>query len=60
LTNMCKSSAASTNMRGESGSPCRTLVLHLKNFQGTPFRRTVVDVRVKDVADPISPGGRPK
>lgn len=36
----CKISAAKTNNRGESGSPCLTPLLKGKLFPGTPFRRT--------------------
>jgi hypothetical protein len=29
-----------TNNKGDSGSPCLTPLLHLKNLPGTPFRST--------------------
>ena len=38
LTSTCSNSAAITKSNGESGFPCRTPLLHLKNFPGTPFR----------------------
>jgi hypothetical protein len=43
LINTCKSSAANTNKRGDSGSPYRTPLLHLKNFPGVPFKRIADD-----------------
>jgi hypothetical protein len=40
LTIIYKSSVASTNKRGDRGSPYRTPHLHLKNLPGTPLSST--------------------
>lgn len=40
LITVYKRSAAKTNNKGDSGSPCLTPLLHEKDFPGTPFKRT--------------------
>jgi hypothetical protein len=47
LIDICRSSTASTNSKGESGSPCRTPLLHLKYFPETPLSRTAVEAEHK-------------
>jgi hypothetical protein len=40
LTILCSNSAPRTKSNGESGSPCLTPLLHLKEFPGTPLSST--------------------
>jgi hypothetical protein len=51
LRSVCNKSAASTNKRGERGSPCLTPLLQWKVFPGTPFRRMVEipELKIEDI-----------
>ena len=47
LTTDCRRSAAKTNNRGESGSPCLTPLLHSNPFPRIPFSRTEEEPELK-------------